>query len=124
MRSKFRFALALSAALSTAPAFTGKALAAPDQTLGMAIMSAFVDVDGSLGYGSGVVSSAYNSVGKFYTVSFNRPLAGCVSNVSSSSGARIASSGFAVDNSVRVETYGVNGVIGAGAFNLIVFCAR
>jgi hypothetical protein len=74
MRSKFLSALALTAALAASPAALE---AAPDQTLGMAIMSALVEANGTLLSGAGAVS-ANRSIGTgFYQVFFNRSVLGC-----------------------------------------------
>ena len=73
MRSKSFFALALATAFVAAPAATR---AAPDQTLGMALMSAVVNQDGMLLGGAGATSSARHSTGR-YRVFFNRSVLGC-----------------------------------------------
>ena len=124
MRSKLRFALALSAALVVAPAFTGKALAAPDQTLGMAIMSAYVEVNGSLLDGAGVVTSAYLGSGQ-YAVQFNRPLAGCVSTATQWGNANAIISVQPNGDTVTVRlAIPESGAPLQRPFQMIVFCAR
>jgi len=73
MRSKSFFALALATAFVAAPAATR---AAPDQTLGMALMSALVNSNGTLLGGAGATSSNQHSTGR-YRVFFNRSVLGC-----------------------------------------------
>jgi hypothetical protein len=123
MRSK-RIAVLFLAAVTAGPALAGKAFAAADQTLGMAILSAFVLDGGTLIRGAGALSATYDGSGK-HTVKFNRPLAGCVATASSSFGGVIASS--LVDeggDTVRVDIYSHAGNTGEASFQVIVFCPR
>jgi hypothetical protein len=53
------------------------AAAAPDNTLGMALMSATVASDGTLVHGSGATGTVKNSGLGDYTVTFERDLVGC-----------------------------------------------
>ena len=92
----------------------------------MAIMSATVNEDGSLVTGAGVVSSAFDSGPKWYTVKFNRPLAGCASVVTSRFKPAVA---MTYDQSgpddplyILLTDYAGNNV--ARSFHLIVFCPK
>jgi hypothetical protein len=73
MRSKFLSTLALSAMLAASPAALD---AAPDQTLGMALMSAVVKANGDLISGTGVKNVTHTGVGAYH-VQFDRSVAGC-----------------------------------------------
>jgi hypothetical protein len=74
MRSKSIFALVLATALVATPAAIR---AAPDHTLGMALMSAIVTAGGDLVGGAGAVSSVSTALTGYYEVKFNRNLQGC-----------------------------------------------
>jgi hypothetical protein len=109
--------------------------AAPDNTLGMGLMSANVNADGTFvaDSGSGVVSSTHDGVG-LYKVTFSRSLAGC-SCVGShfapdgSTNATVTVTGFCglgLDNKVvTVRTY-LNSLatFQDRPFQLIVFCPK
>ena len=73
MRRAIMFALVLATALVAAPAATR---AAPDQTLGMALLSALVNSNGTLLGGAGATSSNRRATG-LYDVFFNRSVLGC-----------------------------------------------
>jgi len=73
MRRAIMFATALATTLVAAPAAIR---AAPDQTLGMALMSALVRQDGMLLGGAGATSSSRHQTGR-YRVFFNRSVVGC-----------------------------------------------
>jgi hypothetical protein len=121
------FLLALTAVLLPAPAW-----AAPDDSLGMALMSAVVNDDGTLARGAGAVSSQKIDNGKVVVV-FNRNVRECT---------YVATLGFANTNSlgiggtvdVRGYSADVNAVLVLTSstapspsnmpFHLIVFCAR
>jgi len=125
LRSKLIFAVALSAHL--AAAFAGTALAAADPTLGIAIMSASVNPDGThaSGNGAGVVESAYDSSGKRYIVKFNRPLAGCVNTASAgSTGVIVSTRVYPYAGTLAVNLVNYAGTPVTGDFQVIVFCAR
>ena len=125
MRSKSIFALALAAALVAAPA---SIRAAPDQTLGMALMSATVEANGTLISGTGVKNVTRTGTGG-YLVQFDRSVAGC---------APVASplinfyDNFVIVNHIPTptpDTFQVltGEVLGSGEdtrFSLIVFCAK
>jgi hypothetical protein len=121
MRLKSVFAAsAVFFALATAPASQ-----AADQTLGMAIMSAVVDKSGDLYSGAGAVSSAFVSGPNWYTVKFNRPLAGCASvATANSSDVTIGSRTDQAGDTVFIEIRGPSGVLGQQHFQLIVFCGQ
>jgi hypothetical protein len=123
MRSNFLSTLALTATLAASPAALD---AAPDQTLGMALMSAVVEANGTLISGTGVKSVTRTGLGG-YLVQFDRSVAGC---------APVASPLYNFyDNFVIVrhiptpDTLQVltGEVLGSGEdtrFSLIVFCGR
>ena len=73
MCREIMFAMVLATAFVAAPAATR---AAPDQTLGMALMSALVASNGTLLGGAGAISSNQPSTGR-YQVFFNRSVLGC-----------------------------------------------
>jgi len=125
MRSKFRSTLALTATLVAAPV---SIRAAPDQTLGMALLSAVVEANGTLISGTGVKNVTRTGVGG-YLVQFDRSVAGC---------APVASplinfyDNFVIVNHIPTptpDTFQVltGEVLGSGEdtrFSLIVFCAK
>jgi hypothetical protein len=71
MRTMMSFACALMVLANAAPAS-----AAPDGTLGMSVISAMINANGSIAAGAGVLNSAKLTTG-FYNVTFNRTLSGC-----------------------------------------------
>ena len=113
-----------------AGSFAEPAFAAPDKTLGMALMSAVVDEFGALKRGSGSVSSEKIANGR-YVVLFNRNVRDCtyVASLGLSTTVRDGVPGTA---DVRAYSSNVNGVLvntsdGGLAdrpFHLIVFCAK
>jgi hypothetical protein len=125
MRSKFLSALALTATLAASPAVLD---AAPDQTLGMALMSAVVEANGTLISGTGVKNVTRTGTGG-YLVQFDRSVAGC---------APVASplinfyDNFVIVNHIPTptpDTFQVltGEVLGSGEdtrFSLIVFCRK
>ena len=128
MRSKFLSTLALTATLAASPAALD---AAPDQTLGMAIMSATV-ADGALAAGSGVVSVDSPSTGN-WDIKFKRDLEGCTCTASFGRHTGFISTGaenfissncpsFA-GNNVRVVML-LGGAFQNLPFQLIVFCPK
>jgi hypothetical protein len=127
MRSKLIGALTLSAALA-APAFAGNALAAPDQTLGMAIMSAAVSADGTLLRGAGVMAVTKSSVPGRYEISFIRKVDSCEA-VATAQGQvalpRAVQLLGVVDDTIYFQTGSENdGEPTNSDFYVIVFCAR
>ena len=129
MRSKSFFALALAAALVAAPA---SIRAAPDQTLGMALMSATVSDSGVLVAGSGVASIVRPSTGT-YVIAFKRDLDACTCTASFGGhtvGIFTAAQNFisancpsGAGNNVRVLMSN-NGAFVNWPFQLIVFCPK
>jgi hypothetical protein len=124
MRSKFLSTLVLTATLAASPAD-----AAPDQTLGMALMSAVVEANGTLISGTGVKNVTRTGLGG-YLVQFDRSVVGCTP---------VASplinfyDNFVVVNHIpsapTPDTFQVltGEVLGNGEdtrFSLIVFCGR
>jgi len=95
---------------------------APDQTLGMALMSASVGANGSLIRGGGVVSSAKVSAGT-YDVTFSRNIEGCVAvaNTSASRFARIVSH---TGNVIRVRVADGQSTNADNPFTMLVFCTQ
>jgi hypothetical protein len=127
MRSKSLLILALAAALVGAPASTR---AAPDQTLGVALMSAVVNQLGTLLRGAGAVSATRNSTGN-YRVIFNRQVLGKCTYVAMAEVGPMSGGAFArVDetvsnvNSVIVLTRNANNDEEDRAFELIAFCTQ
>ena len=113
------------------------AAAAPDNTLGVALMSATVASDGTLVHGSGATGTVKNSGFGDYTVTFERDLVGCSCtasaggfSISSPPGVGIianASCPSAAANNLRVLT---TTRLDTGTFRLdvpfhaIVFCPK
>ena len=128
MRSKLRFTLTLSAAL--APALAGSALAAPDQTLGVALMGATVSLQGNIypQLSSGVASAKRIAVG-YYEVKFNRSLFGCTPAVSPLLSSSIVEfngldDGDGDETLMRVRTYDPTGTPADSGFTVVYFCGR
>lgn len=120
------FALVMATAI--APAFADRAAATPeaaDKAHGMAMMSAAVAPDGSLIHGAGAVAAGYSGATRAYTVTFARPLAGCVSAVTPKAlvFAATTESTF-TDRAVQVVMQGSGGLAVQAGFELIVFCGR
>jgi len=129
MRRVLMFALVLATALVASPAAIR---AAPDQTLGMAIMSALVKADGTLLGGAGATSSSQHQTGR-YRVFFNRSVLGCdyVATQSHSNSlthnppvATIATAPGDSANSVWVVVHDGSGTDVNRIFRMIVFCAK
>jgi len=124
MRPKSFFALALAAAFVTPPV---SIRAAPDQTLGMALMSAVVEANGTLISGTGVKNVTHTGFGA-YLVQFDRSVAGCTPVASP----QVNFSVFVVVNHFPTPTPDTFQVLtGEGLgngedtrFSLIVFCAK
>lgn len=127
MRAGLMLALALAGALAAAPV-----AAAPDQTLGPALLSAVVDSDGSLARGAGAVSSARLGTGQ-YEVIFNRDVRDCTygATVGSAATGGLAPSAasparrLGQDNGVFVRvSAGTTGNNIDRPFHLTAFCVR
>jgi hypothetical protein len=128
MRRVLLFALVLAAARVAAPAATR---AAPDQMLGMALMSATV-AGTALAAGSGVVSIDRPDTG-VYNIAFERDLEACTCTASfgahngsiSSGGQNFISANCpnGTGNNVRVHILS-NGLFSNLPFQLIVFCPK
>jgi hypothetical protein len=93
----------------------------PDETLGMAMMSALVLPDGDLYYGAGAVSSEYDSTREIYIVRFNRSVTGCTSSRDGVVRQVIASSSLLGDSAV-VDLRRLDGSPVKVPRQLIVFC--
>ena len=113
-------------------AATPSARAAPDQTQGMALMSAVVRLDGTLVSGSGVVSSD-RFLAFDYRVTFTRSVQGCTFVASSGTTENEGFSGGGVPISTSVTFNGTlllpNVVsvfthVDGSPFMLIVFCPK
>ncbi len=105
--------------------------AAPDQTLGMAIMSASVGPTGILLDGTGVDDVSHTGTGSYF-VTFLRDLVGCnyVASVGrtdtfiNNSGVASAWRPFDMPTSVLVLTHDFAGSLADRPFQVIVFCPR
>lgn len=114
------------------PAMGGRRAPAPeaaDQTLGMAIMSASADADGTL-LGSAGVARLEKS-GVVYIVDFARSIVGCarVANIGLptaqvASGSITTSGDSEVPNRLYVTPREADGTLAAKPFHLIVFCPK
>jgi hypothetical protein len=127
---KFTSAAAVGCLLLASPAS-----AAPDNTLGMALMSAVVNANGTLDRGSGVASSLrLGAAGSgTYEVLFDREVSTCtfVASLGNSTFttflgevSAVRRSGAGKENGVYVETNNSAGASADKPFHLIVFCAK
>jgi hypothetical protein len=129
----FAAALTLAATVAASPALaqqprpspTTAAPQAAAPTLGMAFMSAWVNADGTIVTGAGVVKVVAHSAPKYYDVHFNRPLAGCVSTVTPLGGGApaFATSRIFQDSDLVQVTVWIGGREHF-PFQIIVYCAK
>jgi hypothetical protein len=109
-------------------ALTSAVHSAPDHSLGMAMMSAIVDYQGTLVSGAGATAASRTSQGQ-YTVTFERDVSACsFAATSTFQSEMIGASADSAANVARVySTFPMNGG-GASAsdsgFNLLVFCTK
>ena len=130
-------AAAIGTTLAQQPRLSPSAAASPgDRTLGMAIMSASVNPDGTLagGYGAGVVGALRWGAGS-YDVAFNRSVEGCT-YVASLAGPSAVHTGFISATGqifylngtsyygLRVHTWDAKQADADRTFQVIVLCAR
>lgn len=103
--------------------------AAPDRTLGIRLMSAIVDFQGTLIRGSGATAAARTSQGQ-YTVTFDRDVSACTfAATPTSQGEMIGASASGTDANVArvysmIPTSGGGGTVSDTGFNLLVFCTQ
>jgi hypothetical protein len=122
-------AVTFAAGLTTGLLAVQPARTAPDRTLGMALLSAAVDSDGTLVHGAGVASSSRISAGT-YLVRFDRNVRNCTSAaVHAGSSSLFGDINVVVawpsSPSANVTVYTSNpGGPTNGPFHLIVFCAK
>jgi hypothetical protein len=128
MRSTF--ALTVAGSLAAALPFAQPALAAPDQTLGMALMAATVNQSGTLLRSTGAVSAERVSKGA-YRVIFNREVISRCTYVANAETGPMPGGGFVkVDetisntSSVLVYTYNAANAVEDRSFELIVVCSQ
>ena len=125
MRSKFLSTLVLTATLAASPATLD---AAPDRTLGMAIMSALVAADGTLVRGTGVKTAQRLDEGRYF-ITFDRSVANCDIVVSLNSGDGASFAGQAtgatfLNGNADVRTRDSSGTLTDRRFFAIVFCGK
>jgi len=99
---------------------------APDGTLGMALMGAFVDSDGTLIRGAGATSVTFISTGQF-VVEFNRDVSTCFYSAVAFDTAAVfvVHPNGTILNSLAVQlVYGDTHEPVPTSFYLTVFCAR
>lgn len=144
MRNKLIVSVVLAAALMAGPAVAQQepedrsaAVAPnpelPDQTLGMALMSAYVNAAGELVHGAGAVSAERVDTGIFF-VYFDRSIVGCTHVASMSVGAgsavhfgtvNTAAPASGTTNAVRVRTFFPSSTDAfSQPFSLVVFCTQ
>lgn len=121
-----RHHLFLAAALSAAsPAAAATPNVAPDQSLGMAILGARVNRDGSLAVAAGATSAIRRQAG-VYTVRFDRNVSACIYSTSNND---ITDKSFSVGpstsdvNGIYINVSTSGGFVD-GSFYLTVFCNR
>lgn len=137
MRNPRALVAILSAALAATlllcqPAAAARAREGADKALGMAMMSAIVNLDGDLLGGAGATGSKKTATGR-YEITFNRSVAGCtylggISNNTDGlpfSGAIVAlSNTFSADNTVLVNTMNTDGSNFNASAMVMVFCGK
>lgn len=126
MRSKFLSSLALTATLAASPAALE---AAPDRTLGMAIMSANISTGCVLARGAGATGAALNATG-VCNVEFSRNVRDCTyaatighPGLTMSPAGEIAANPSS-NTTVFVRTRDSSGTLTDLPFHLIVFCPK
>lgn len=109
--------------------------AAPDQTLGMTLMTASVNSSGNVVFASGGVAGELKVGTGNYLIHFNRPLATCTCTASLGHRAAVHEGGFPPSwiscnvpdvyypSSVRVFT-ALSGSSADASFHVIVFCPK
>jgi hypothetical protein len=117
---KDRFKLAV-VALGLFAAAMPPAQAAPDNTLGMAMLGAYVDAFGNLVSGSGVTAATRNSTGS-YQVEFDRDIFDCF--VTATPAMPVTLYVSKANNIASIFSHDSTGAFSDAVFNLIVFCAR
>ena len=113
------------------PMVFGPAPPGADMTLGMTILSAVVNSDGTIARGAGATAASQLAKGE-YEVDFDRDVSGCayISTAGSATAGAIAYGQSDVAprngnaNGVYVETLASDGTYYSIAFHLIVFCAK
>ena len=119
---------ALCAAIIGGSLLASPATAAPDQTLGMALLSAEVDSNGTLTTAGSGASSATQLETGHYEVHFVRNIEGCIPVVTPRTNGSAAISSFAIQNGVfdgfQVKTRGNDGNPANRPFFIIVLCSR
>jgi len=138
MSSRRTFA-ALAAFLAlTATAGSGTALAQPGRSLpstataqaapslGMSIMSALIDADGTALHAGGLAKSSYDSATFSYTLVFNRPLTGCAISITPwvSGHTAVARSDLTGGNAAVVDLRSPDNAPVAGPFHMIAVCSE
>lgn len=114
------------AAFASAVVTSWPVAAAPDNTLGVALMSARVDSDGTTLASSGATGVTHPGGGQ-YVVEFDRDVASCIYSVKPFNNLRGASvlPAAASGSAVAVTIWGISGISFAptdGEFDLIVYC--
>ena len=107
----------------------GSLRAAPDQTLGMAMMSARVAANGNLNGGAGAASATKVGPNGQYSVTFHRPIyPGCSATASISGSGPTGERGFIVaqrsTSQYLVKTYNHQGTLEDRPFAMLVLCER
>ena len=113
--------VAIGAASLAAPS---RSNAAPDDTLGMALLAADVSSTGELVRGSGAISATRSGMGD-YVVAFDRIVGNCFPVATLGSQASIADGLISTaqnGNGVTVATFSAPATPADRSFHLVVFC--
>jgi hypothetical protein len=114
----------------TASAFSPFAVAAPDETRGMALLAAYVYRTGALLRGAGAISATRNGAGDF-SITFDRNVRDCFISATLvneaggyATGKIVASTNNSLPLQVRVVTMNASSTPSDLDFHVTVFCNR
>jgi hypothetical protein len=122
--SPFLAGVAIAAGLLSLVPAPRSASAAPDNTLGMAIMAARVKSNGTLDAGSGTTGTILKTGTGAYVIAFDRNVEACFHTASLTNIPGQVLTLTASDNSVAVGTQDSSGTFVDAAFSLLVYCPR
>jgi hypothetical protein len=129
--TNFRSAALFVVSVVLLASLTGSLRAAPDNTLGAALMFAVVSLTGEIERGSGATSTSPGALAGQRIVFIDRDVTGCAYTASTGSSGTGSSQGIAdvasasgFPNGVRVDTRDFDGNLSGRPFHLIVLCAR
>lgn len=118
----FRTIASAAALLSLACAAPRIAAAAPDDTLGVALMGAIVSGDGAFWDKAGATSVKWPAWGR-YVIQFERPITGCFFSVTPME-ERIVMSAVINNNKLEVHSTALDGTANNTWFHVLVYCPK